>query len=165
MKRSAMVLGCCLLLLCCCARRGEEDPVVVEEDQSDYRPVLNVADLKVAAQLLRGWHQVEGSGWRWTERTFAVLMNVPVQQQPALLELKFLLPEVSIGRLHSITLRARVGAFSLRPQEYTQAGSYTYTQWAPAEAMAGPTVRIEFELDKALARGEVDGRELGIVVT
>ncbi len=138
---------------------------MVEEERPSYRPVLNVADPSAAPQLLTGWHKVEPGGWRWTEKSFAVLMSVPLQELPALLELKFAIPEASIARLHSITLRARIGSISLPEQRYGQAGSHTYSQRAPGAAMKGDTVRIEFELDKALARGEVDDRELGVVVS
>ena len=160
--------GCLLLVLLfsSCSRRDADDAPLVQEEQHPYLPpVLNVADPDAAPQLLQGWHEVEYGGWRWTEKNFAVLMKVPAQEQQATLELKFTVPETSIARLRSITLRARIGPLALRAQTYSQPGSHTYTQPAPGAAMKGDTVRIEFQLDKALARGEVDSRELGVVVS
>ncbi len=162
--------GCLLLvlLLSSCSRRDAGEAPLVQEEQQPYHPawnVLNVTDPGAAPRLLKGWHEAEPGGWRWTEKNFAVLMKTPARGQAAILELNLVVPEASIARLHSITLRALIGRISLPAETYSQPGGHTYSQLAPGAAMQGDTVRIEFQLDKALAPGEVDSRELGVVVS
>ena len=155
-----------LLLFSSCSRHERDLAPLVEEDQPPYHPsFLNVADPSSAAQLLSGWHRIEQGGWRWTEKQFAVWMKVPALEQPALLDLKFVLPEALVTRLRSITLSARIGAVSLPAQTFTSPGSHMYTQPVPSTTMKGDAVRIDFQLDKALAPGEFDPRELGVVVS
>ena len=156
---------CLVLLLLLCSCSGH-DATLVQEEQPPYHPsLLNVADPGATPQLLQGWHQIEQGGWRWTQKQFSVLMKVPALEQPAILDLKFVLPEPLIARLHSIALSARAGGIALPARTYSRAGSHVYTQPVPSGAMKGDTVRIDFQLDKALAPGEFDTRELGVVVS
>src|SRR5947209_9176076 len=50
---------------------GSEEPV------TGLATVLNTADPRVAPQLIRGFHTVEGNAWRWTAGEFAVMLKPP----------------------------------------------------------------------------------------
>ena len=53
------------------------DPVSLERDER----VFCFAESRYGlahVELLEGWHEPEGSGWRWTERVFALRVLVPV---------------------------------------------------------------------------------------
>ncbi|MBI3698725.1 MAG: class I SAM-dependent methyltransferase [Acidobacteria bacterium] len=117
------------------------------------------------AQLLEGWHELEGGSWRWTERRFVVALKTPAPGRPATLRLKFLLPPELLARLHSVTLSATVNGVPLAPQTYTGAGDQIYARSVPAAALAAESVRVEFQLDRALAPDEADHRERGLVVS
>jgi len=58
-----------------------------------------------------------------------------------------------------------VGGSTLEPETYRKAGEYIYRRGVDARLISGGAVRIDFQLDKAMAPGASDLRELGIVVT
>jgi len=147
-----------------CSRK-EGPPQSPTEAAASAMSVVNVADSKTKSQLLKGWHTVEQGAWRWTERQFSVALKAPSPGKAATLQLNFSLPEVLIQRLRSVTLTATVGGEALAAETYTQAGAHVYAQSVAGPALAGDVVRVDFSLDKALPPGEIDARELGVVVS
>ncbi len=127
---------------------------------------LEVKDPRVEIQLLNGFHQVEQGSWRWTKGKFSVILGAPegAAQKGARLDLSFSVPDLVISRRGPVTLAAAVEGRPLDPQTYAQAGQYTYVREAPAAAFAGGPVKVDFAVDKFLAAGELDGRELGLIV-
>ena len=69
-----------------------------------------------------------------------------------------------ISRRKSIALSAAVEGQPLAPETYTKPGEYTYSREVPGSALAAGSVKIDFALDKFLASGEIETRELGLVV-
>lgn len=141
----------------------DSDPVSSEGDQRAFC----LAESKVlerlgSASLLSGWHQVEPGGWRWTERRFSVAFN-GVSPRMKALRLNFCLPDPLLERTGPVTLRAWVEGIALPPETYAQTGEHSYVQAVPHEVAAGATLRVEFELDKAVAAGELEKRELGLM--
>jgi hypothetical protein len=128
---------------------------------------VHMGDPTMAGQLAKGFHGIESNAWRWTERQFSVDLALPAHsaQRGAILELHLTVPPPSIQKLGSITLSAAIGGTALAPETYSKAGEYTYRRDVPANVLAGDTVRIDFQLDKAMPPGEVDKRELGIVAS
>ena len=153
-----------VLLVSSCSRRppAVEQPLVQEEQALS---TLRVADPKAAAQLLNGWHEVEAGGWRWTAKQFSVAMKVPAPGKPAVLKLEFAINETLIKRLGPVALAATANGVALPGETYSGPGDQVYTRTVPASALTGDLVRIDFLLDKALAAGEVDQRELGVIVS
>lgn len=143
------------------------ETVVVDDESQPALSVVNVAHPRADTQLLSGFHRVEEGAWRWTMGKFAVALEPPAgaAQKGARLELQFTLPEPVIERRKAVTLSAWVAGTALPPETYTKAGGYTYAQDVPAAALATPPVKVEFALDKFLKAGEVDPRELGVVVS
>jgi len=74
-------------------------------------------------------------------------------------------PDPIIARLKTVSLSATVGGAKLAPETYTQSGEFTYTREVPATVLGGEAVKVDFALDKSLPPGEVDQRELGVVVS
>ena len=60
---------------------------------------------------------------------------------------------------------ATVAGTPLPPETYTKAGDYTYVRDVPASALTTPPVKVAFALDRFLKAGEVEPRELGLVVS
>ncbi len=169
MRRLFPLACCCLLGILGSCRAPESAPVETIEEPavSELAPMVHAADPKAAFQFVKGFHEIEQNAWRWTMREFAVTLRPPAQaaEKGAVLRLKLTVPEPVIARLKMITLTARAGGTALAAESYSKPGDYVYTREVPASALAGDAVSVEFSLDKALPPGEVDQRELGVVVT
>jgi SAM-dependent methyltransferase len=96
-------------------------------------------------QLVDGWHMLENSAWRWTARRFSVLAG----QGTRCLKLSVTVPKI----LNTPVTLSGAGVRQVldRPGDHECA-------FAVSEGL------VEFELDRALAADERDGRERGIVV-
>jgi hypothetical protein len=157
-----------LLLLAAAACNYERIPKQPTlEEAPRLASTVHMGDATAAAQLVSGFHDIEGGGWRWTQKQFAVTLRPPAQaaRKGAILELHLNVPEPSIEALKSLTLTASVGGTALAPETYRKAGEYVYRRDVDAKLISGDAVRIDFQLDKAIAPGASDLRELGIVVT
>lgn len=157
-----------LLLLTACQPPVSVPVETIEEDDlAALAPTIQVADPNASLQLVKGFHAVEQDAWRWTMQRFAVTLAPPAGSagQGALLRLQFAIPETITERLGPIMLSATVGATPLEPETYSAPGSYAYERAVPPEALAGDAVTVEFALDKALPPGDLDQRELGVVVS
>jgi hypothetical protein len=156
-----------LLPLGSCSRGPKSVPAPTVEESPEVASVVHTADPKTAAQLLRGFYDVEQNAWRWSARKFAVVLRPPANAAAAgaLLELKFAIPDVVVQKLKSFSLSASVNGVPLAPAKFDSAGEKTYSQDVPSKALKGDAVIVEFELDKAVEAGVLDQRELGVVVS
>ncbi|MBI3473849.1 MAG: hypothetical protein HY013_21035, partial [Candidatus Solibacter usitatus] len=138
-----------------------------DEESASLASIVHTADPKTAPQLLKGFHAVEQNAWRWTMAKFAVALRPPkdAARKGAVLTLKFAVPDPVISRLKTVSLSAAVGGTPLSPETYTQAGEFTYTREVDARLLTGEAVNVEFTVDKAIPPGEVDQRELAVIVT
>jgi len=125
-----------------------------------------MGDPLAAHQLMSGFYDIEAHAWRWTQRQFAVRLRPPSRaaRNGASLEVHLTVPKPSIDKLQSLTLSASIAGTALAPETYTKVGNYTYKRDVPANLLGGNSVRVDFQLDKAMPPGGGDLRELGIVV-
>lgn len=160
----AGILACVLLAPAC--RRALPEVEVNEDQNQPAASVVSAANPRTAGQFLSGFHQVEENSYRWTERKFSVILQPPAgaAQKGAALELKFHVSEPVIARRKAVTLSASAEGTPLAPQTYDRAGDYVYSRDVPASAVSGGTMKIDFSLDRFLAAGEVESRELGVAV-
>lgn len=169
MRKLVEIACCCLLASLSCCRAPESVPVETIEEPavSDLAPMVHAADPKAAFQLARGFHEIEQNAWRWTTKEFAVTLRPPLRasEKGAILRLKLAVPEAALQRLKAVTLSARLGGIDLDPETYSKPGEYVYTREVPPSALGGDAVSVEFSLDKAIPPGDVDQRELGVIVT
>ena len=129
---------------------------------------VQVADPKMAGQLVSGFHGVEIGSWRWTLREFTVALGIPAGagQKGAVLDLRLTVPPPSIEKLNSLTLTGSMEGTDLGSENYSRPGPYIYKREIPAPQLLGrDSVKVAFTLDKALQPGGADIRELGVVVT
>ncbi len=139
-----------------------------EEDMSRPAMVLQMADPRTSMQLIRGFHQLENSSWRWTARTFAVSLRPPddATQRGAVLLMKLTIPQPQIDKLKTIAVTAQVNSATLPEETYSAAGDFLFQRDVPPSAFsAGGLATVQFSLDKAVPPTPPDLRELGIVVT
>jgi hypothetical protein len=129
--------------------------------------VVHVADPKTSVQLIKGFYDVEQNSWRWTMGSFSVALRAPAgaAQKGAKLSLRFSLPEAVLKSVKSVTISAKANGVDVAPETFVKTGDLEYTKDVPASAFKNESVTVDFTLDKYLAAGTVDARELGVVVT
>ena len=162
---------CCPLLLMAlvlapagCKRKAKV--AATDEETPRMASALNMGDPKSEPQLVAGFHGIEAGAWRWTGRQFTVALRPPfgASQKGARLNLRLTVPPVVIEKLKNVSLSANAGGSALPPETYTTAGDYTYTRDLPASVLTADSVRVDFQLDKAMPPSGADIRELGIIV-
>ena len=123
-----------------------------------------MSDATAAPQLLRGFYGLEGHAWRWTAKTFAVVLGVPPQaaHNGGQLVFKFNLPGPVADALKQVTLSARAGNVDLAPETYSKSENYEYRRDVPASALTKDHIEVDFMLDKAYMAPN-DVRQLGLV--
>ncbi|HEY3740240.1 MAG TPA: hypothetical protein VGL53_10370 [Bryobacteraceae bacterium] len=112
-----------------------------------------------------GFHKIENGAWRWTQQNFFVMLAAPsaIGGVPWL-ELNLYLPDGLTRKLGPLTLSARVGTHTLKPERYEHDGPFTYSRALEKGWLEGGGTRIDFSLDKVQAPTLVDKRALGIIV-
>jgi hypothetical protein len=126
---------------------------------------LKMGDPKVETQLIGGFYGIEGGAWRWTAHQFTAVLKTPfgASQRGGTLELNLTVPGVIIEKLKTVSLAASIDGKPLPPETYTQPGPYSYKRDIPANWLSGESVKVEFQLDKAMPPTGAERRELGIV--
>ncbi len=142
----------------------------VDTIEDENLPVLSVVPMshpRARLHLLSGFYPLEQGAWCWTMHRFTAFLRPPPgsQKEGCRLELKLTAPESVLSRRKSITLSADVQGTPLAPEIYTKPGDHVYLRDVPAAALAPSGVRVNFSLDKYLAAGEIEARELGVVVS
>jgi len=159
------------LILPGCKHRKVAERQTVEEPTAASIPsmasTIDMGDAQATPQLVSGFYAIESNSWRWTMRQFSVDLRPPMgaASKGAALVLKLTLPEPVLQAHPSLTLSVSVNGNKLAPQTWSKAGSFVYQRDLPAAWMTGSSVRVDFELDKALPPSEKDARELGVVVS
>ncbi len=159
------------VLLSACAIAGCRSGHLDSNDRTEEEPAqplatrVEAADPRAAPQLVSGWWYVEQNAWRWTARKFAVILRPPIGAASggAVLRLNFSLPDVVFSHCKEVTLSASIQGEPLAPETYRRPGAALYTRDIPADLLSTHSVRVDFELDKALPPSKADMRELGLV--
>ncbi len=167
--KTAAVSAAAALLLGSCACK-QSAPPQAQERETKPAPLLTIvhaADPNAADQFTSGFYGAEQNAWRWTAGRFSVTLRPPrnASVRGAALVLQGAVPEELIRRRGPVRLSASVGKFRLPEQQFTEAGPCRYAQPVPPEAFSTEAAKVEFSLDKPLAAGEVEQRELGMIVT
>ena len=170
-RRAAVRLACSLIVVALLVapigcKRKKVRVGATDEDTPKMMSVLNMGDPKVEPQLIKGFHGIEAAAWRWTEKQFTVALRPPFgsSQKGARLTVKLTVPPPTIEKLKTVSLSATAGGSALPPETYTTVGDYVYVRDIPANLLTGDSLRVDFQLDKAMAPSGADIRELGIIV-
>jgi hypothetical protein len=143
--------------------------IPVEEDADGLSQLLssvNVADPRGEPQLLSGFYPLEQGTWRWTAKSFSVILATPppVEGHQPDLDLRVTLPD-SLQPYLPITLSAEINHKDVGKHVFTElVREQLVTIPIPDGVLTQEPALVEFTLDKALSPGEADGRELGMVV-
>lgn len=155
----AAVIAC--LALVSCKRKQDAEPAT----GAPLKSAVEMNDPAAAGQLAAGFYGIEGGSWRWTARSFSVMLKPPdgAAQNGAKLHFKFTLPDAVFTKLGAIQLTASIDGKALGSERYTMAGNYEFTRDAPASSLSKPGVRVDFTCDKALPPSGGDVRELALI--
>jgi hypothetical protein len=164
------VFGCAVVVVLALVpsgcKRANKIPVqqTVEEAAPRMASVVRMSDPKLETQLVSGFYGIEGNAWRWTGKQFSVVLRPPSPAtQGGVLELDFTIPQVNIDKLKTVTLSASVDGTPLPPETYSTAGSNVYKHDVPANLLSGESVKVDFQLDRAVPPQGADRRDLGVV--
>jgi 2-polyprenyl-3-methyl-5-hydroxy-6-metoxy-1,4-benzoquinol methylase len=135
---------------------GASDPIRADRDERAFCYARSRHERLANVELLRGWHDSEDTGWRWTERVFAARVH-----GGKTLTMRFYIAEESIRRLGRLTLSATADGRPLASAVYDTPGPASYVRELAGEA---GDVTVEFTLDGALEPEESDSRQRGIIV-
>jgi hypothetical protein len=130
--------------------------------------VVRTADAKTKEQLLGGFYEVEGTGWRWAARHFAVALKPPSEaaSKGFRVKLDFYIPDSQINALGPMTLSAIVDdGCPLDSETFSSGGSFSYVKDIPISEAAANVVRVDFLFDRAKSPAPSDRRELTAVVS
>lgn len=165
MNRILLFLAAALVTSGCKREQRAIERATVEE-QPELAAFVHVADPKTSFQLLEGFYALEGNTWRWTAKKFSVVLRAPAAatEKGATLRLKLNIPEAVASRIGPQTLTAEAGGVTLAPERFEKEGDYEYVREVPAHAFRRDSLIVQFAIDKTLPPGEVDQRELGIIV-
>ena len=165
MRRLIAALSLPFVLVTACRPR---DKIRVELPEPEVvSSVVNTADAAVSAQLIRGFHAVEQNSWRWTAGKFSVALKPPAgtAAKGGRVVLKCSVPQAVIGAFGNVTLTAVLNGGVLGSQTWTSAGEYTFVVPVPAAQLDTEVITVDFSLDRFLAAGRADARELGLIVS
>jgi hypothetical protein len=162
-----IVLGLAVVIALSGCKKTPQAVRYVEEGASQLSNALNVADPRTAIQLLRGFHDVENNAWRWTGPKFAVALRPPkeIPAEGATLYLAYAVAELFLQKVPQTTLTVMVNGKALEPEIISKPGNARLERLVPAAMLSGDVVTVDFALDKYLAAGAVDQRELGLIVS
>ena len=166
--KAGIYLALALMLAAGCNRKENQrlavESATIEEQSSELQQTVNAADPKAAPQLLKGFYGIENNSWRWTAKEFSVLLPPPDKPAGgARLVLKINVPEPVIQQFGKVSLQATASGVALAPETYSANGAQEYTRELPQEALQEDSIRVDFQLDRAMPPGNGDKRVLGLV--
>jgi hypothetical protein len=156
-------------LWCASCSKEDKTPTKATVEEAPGAPRLltavNMGEPKAGKQLLTGFYDIESNAWRWTGKDFSVSLRPPVgaAAQGATLVFDLTVPQVVIDSIHNVTVSASVNGTALAPETYSHEGQFEYKRDLAPGLLAGPSVRVDFHLDKVMAPANGDRRQLGVI--
>jgi tRNA (mo5U34)-methyltransferase len=136
------------------------DPVRVDHDERAFCLLRSHYGCQ-HLELLEGWHHVEDSGWRWTERQFAARATNPLGVRHSRLAMRVFAPPLLIEKFGSITLHAKIDDTEVPPLVMRDPGIHAFVRKIPKPS---DVTSVVFRVDNVLGADEGYSRELGIIV-
>jgi len=135
------------------------DPVHPDHDERAFCLLKSHYGLS-HLELLEGWYEPAGSGWRWTSPRFSALVNSAGGKYRRIRMRVFVPPEV-VDQVGPVTLHAGINGVSLHPETIREPGDH---MWARSIPKPADKLHMDFHIDKVF-RFPGDDRELGIIVS
>jgi tRNA (mo5U34)-methyltransferase len=137
------------------------DPVRADRDERAFCFLRSRFDRLANVELLDGWHEAEGTGWRWTEREFSFRIHAAGSARARTVAIQLFLPDELFAANGTVALAGRVNDSELAPAEFRRAGAHVLARRLPqgTEEMV-----LRFRVSPTLAADAHDSRERGVVV-
>lgn len=139
------------------------DPIRPERDERAFCLLESVYGRLPEVEFLAGWHQPEGSGWRWTKQEFTARVRSTGARPPRTLALDLYISDDLIERNRSVALSVRVNGQALPPEVYASSGPKKLAR--RLKRITSMELLLEFSLNAALPPDSRDPRERGVVVS
>ena len=139
---------------------ASSDPVSLDRDERAFCLLKSHYGYQ-HLDLLEGWHPVEDSGWRWTERHFAARATSRVGMKHSKIAMRVFAPPLVIEKFGSVTLRAKIDDVEVQPLVIRDPGIHEFIRKIPKPS---ESTSVVFHLDRALGPEAGYSRELGIIV-
>jgi len=123
--------------------------------KSSYDRLANV-------ELVEGWYDSEGSGWRWTRQEFALNARVRKRSAKHTLAMEVFVPAALLARFPAITLSIHANGVELPASVLEKPGTHNLVR--QFDGAGSEQTRFEFRLSHALPGDDTDLRERGIIV-
>jgi hypothetical protein len=157
--------GCTDLL-----RRHPQPEVISNEDVAQRQPVVHAHSFTMrnpdeTKQLAAGIYAVENSGWRWTAGAFSLVLATPrgAPARGATLVFEFDIVDAILRRTGPVTLTAYLNEMEVGAKTYGAAGAQRFSAMIPPELIRQSPAVIDFQLDRYVPGGVLEGRELGVI--
>ena len=138
------------------------DPVRADRDERAFCFMRSRFDRLANVELIEGWHEAEGTGWRWTEREFAFRIRSGGAARPRTVALHLFLPDELLASGGVVGLTGVIDGAELEPAEFRRPGAHVLVRPLPPD---GRDALVRFRVATALAADAHDSRERGVVVT
>ena len=133
------------------------DPIHADRDERVFCYAQSLYAM-ANVELLSGWNEPEGNGWRWAERRFAIRIRTPQGSGRAALKMQLYVPQDLIAMWGAISVQSSAGP----SVTYRESGFHlAVLDLGPQN---GSELEIAFELNHALPPDDQDARERGIIV-
>lgn len=139
--------------------RLHSDPVSLTNDERVFCLLKSRYGLG-NLQLMEGWHDPEGSGWRWTAQKFAARLTAPATRTRSLKVTGFVPPELLRGG--PVTLAIEGNGTQLGLARIERDGDLELS--TPVPQALGEDLALRFALSSALPPDASDPRERGLIL-
>jgi len=140
------------------------DPAHGDRDERAYCLLESRVCSRYSVKLLEGWYPLEQNSFRWTSRRFSVELRKALSMDARKLRFTFHLPEAVVQASGPITIRAEVNGEKFSTATFSTQGEHNYTVDLGRRISKNGPVKIDFSVDKALPAGDLDTRELALIV-
>lgn len=137
------------------------DPVRADRDERAFCFMRSRFDRLANVDLLDGWHEAEGTGWRWTGREFSFRIHAAGGARLRTVAIDLFLPDSLFAATGNVTLAGTVNGSQLEPAEFRRAGAQVLVRPLPQDT---EDVVLRFHAKPGLAADEHDSRDRGVVV-
>ena len=135
------------------------EPARLDRDQRAFCLLKSRICPHYWVKLLEGWHPLEQTSFRWTERRFSVELK-----RPPLVNLSTFRFDFRLTFPGPVILNVKINGIDLPPATYTTEGEHSYAAKLPRQALKHTSIRIDFEVDKCFPSETLDERELALLV-
>jgi tRNA (mo5U34)-methyltransferase len=140
--------------------KASSDPVSLDHDERAFCLLKSHYGCE-HLELLDGWHHVEDSGWRWTEKKFAARATSRTGMKHSRISMRVFAPPLLIEKFGRISLQAKIDDTEVQPLVMREPGIHLFERRIPKPL---EVTTVAFSLDNVLGPDQAYSRELGIIV-